>query len=65
MSADSTATAAAMFGEQRPMDGIPARGKVWADGALLARVGADVGDLLDIGELKLEVGAVLTYRTDQ
>ncbi|MEJ2274777.1 MAG: FtsX-like permease family protein [Woeseiaceae bacterium] len=58
-------TAPAMFGEQRPMEGVPPRGEVWADGALLARVGADVGDVLDIGELRLDVGAVLTYRPDQ
>lgn len=54
-----------MFGDQREVDGIPAVGEVWADGALLARVGADVGDLLDIGELRLRVSAVLTYRPDQ
>ena len=54
-----------LFGEQRTVDGIPAPGRVWADGALLARVGADVGDVLDIGELQLEVAAVLTYRPDQ
>ena len=54
-----------MFGEQREVDGIPAPGEVWADGALLARVGADVGDILDIGELQLRVAAVLTYRPDQ
>ena len=54
-----------LFGEQREVDGIPASGEVWADGALLARVGADVGDVLDIGELKLRVTAVLTYRPDQ
>ncbi|MDH3909577.1 MAG: ABC transporter permease, partial [Gammaproteobacteria bacterium] len=35
-----------LFGEQREVDGIPAAGEVWADGALLARVGADVGDRL-------------------
>ena len=58
-------TATAMFGEQVPAEGIPARGEVWADGALLARVGADVGDVLDVGELRLKVGAVLTYRPDQ
>jgi putative ABC transport system permease protein len=58
-------TAMAMFGEQVPAEGIPARGEVWADGALLARVGADVGDVLDVGELRLKVGAVLTYRPDQ
>ena len=54
-----------LFGEQRAVDGVPAAGEVWADGALLARVGADVGDILDIGELKLRVAAVLTYRPDQ
>ena len=58
-------TASAMFGEQSPAEGIPARGEVWADGALLARIGAEVGDVLDIGELRLQVGAVLTYRPDQ
>ena len=54
-----------LFGEQREVDGIPAPGDVWADGALLARVGADVGDLLAVGELDLRVAAVLTYRPDQ
>mgnify|MGYP001814367139 CR=1 FL=1 len=54
-----------LFGEQREVDGIPVAGEVWADGALLARVGADVGDLLDVGELRLRVSAVLTYRPDQ
>ena len=58
-------TAPRMFGTQQPVDHIPARGEVWADGALLARVGAEVGDDLDIGELRLNVGAVLTYRPDQ
>ena len=54
-----------LFGEQRIVDDIPAPGEVWADGALLARVGADVGDTLAIGELDLTVSAVLTYRPDQ
>jgi putative ABC transport system permease protein len=54
-----------LFGEQRVVDGIPASGEVWADGALLARVGADVGDVLAVGELDLLVTAVLTYRPDQ
>ena len=55
----------AMFGEQYEVSSIPAAGEVWADGALLARVGADVGDRLDVGELSLRVSAVLTYRPDQ
>jgi putative ABC transport system permease protein len=54
-----------LFGEQRVVSGIPKSGEVWADGALLARVGADVGDSLAVGELDLKVSAVLTYRPDQ
>ena len=55
----------ALFGEQREVDHIPAPGEVWADGALLARVNADIGDTLTVGSLSLEVTAVLTYRPDQ
>jgi putative ABC transport system permease protein len=54
-----------LFGEQRVVDSTPDRGKVWADGALLARVNADIGDRLTVGSLELEVTAVLTYRPDQ
>ena len=54
-----------LFGEQRTVDSIPPRGEVWADGALLARVDADVGDRLLVGDSELLVGAVLTYRPDQ
>lgn len=54
-----------LFGEQRVVDNTPARGEVWADGALLARLEADVGDRLLVGELELQVAAVLTYRPDQ
>jgi putative ABC transport system permease protein len=55
----------ALFSEQREAKGIPEPGQVWADSALLARVGADVGDLLAIGETELRIAAVLTYRPDQ
>jgi putative ABC transport system permease protein len=54
-----------LLGEQRVVTGIPPQGEVWADGALLARVDADVGDRLTVGELELLVTAVLTYRPDQ
>jgi putative ABC transport system permease protein len=54
-----------LFGEQRVAEGIPAPGEVWADGALLSRVGADIGDTLAVGELNLLVTAILTYRPDQ
>ena len=39
-----------LFGEQRVVETVPARGEVWADGALLARVGADIGDRLLLGD---------------
>ena len=55
----------ALFGNQREAGGVPPVGEVWADGSLLARVGADVGDLLEVGELRLRIGAVVTYRPDQ
>ncbi|MGI9199799.1 MAG: ABC transporter permease [Woeseiaceae bacterium] len=54
-----------LFGEQRTVDSIPARGEVWADGAFLARVDADVGDHVLVGETSMLVSAVLTYRPDQ
>ncbi|MEM7430344.1 MAG: FtsX-like permease family protein [Pseudomonadota bacterium] len=54
-----------LFGEQRTVDDVPARGEVWADGALLARIDADVGDLVQLGDSELRVSAVLTYRPDQ
>ena len=55
----------ALFGDQRTVEHTPARGEVWADGALLARVDADIGDRLSVGAIELEVTAVLTYRPDQ
>ena len=54
-----------LFGEQREVDGIPARGSVWADGALMARLGVEVGDLITLGEKEVRIDAVLTYRPDQ
>jgi putative ABC transport system permease protein len=54
-----------LFGNQRTVDSIPLRGEVWADGALLARIGADVGDSVLLGETEMRVSAILTYRPDQ
>lgn len=56
---------ATLFGEQRTVDSIPPPGEVWADGAFLARVNADVGDSIQLGESEFLVSAVLTYRPDQ
>lgn len=54
-----------IFGEQRTVDHIPPSGEVWADSGYLARVGADVGDYVSVGEKTMLVSAVLTYRPDQ
>ncbi len=54
-----------LFGEQRVVDYIPARGTVWADGVLLARLDLSVGDNISVGESELKIDAVLTYRPDQ
>lgn len=54
-----------LFAEQREVDHIPAAGNVWADGALMARLGISVGDSVSVGEVDLNVAAVLTYRPDQ
>ncbi len=54
-----------LFGDEREANGIPGPGEVWADSSLLARVGADVGDTLDVGEATLEITAVIRYRPDQ
>jgi len=54
-----------LFGEQRVVTTVPPRGEAWAEGALLARLDADVGDDILVGEKTLRVAAVLTYRPDQ
>ena len=54
-----------LFGAERVAEGIPERGSVWADAALLARLDIGVGDRLSLGAADFEVGAVLTYRPDQ
>ena len=54
-----------LFGRERTVDDIPARGSVWADPALMARLGVSVGDTVALGETEMRVAAVLTYRPDQ
>ena len=54
-----------LFGEQRVAEGVPASGRIWADGALMARLGAEVGDTISVGELDVVIESVLTYRPDQ
>src|SRR5262245_5812610 len=45
--------------------GIPARGEVWAEPSLLARLGATVGDELEVGRLRLRVARTLEFRPDE
>ena len=54
-----------LFGDEREVDSIPPPGEVWADAALMARLGVDVGDSVSVGETDLPINAVLTYRPDQ
>jgi putative ABC transport system permease protein len=54
-----------LFGEQRVAEGVPDPGSIWADGALMARLGVDVGDIVQVGESDMLIDAVLMYRPDQ
>lgn len=45
--------------------GIPARGEVWAEPSLLARLDATVGDELEVGRLRLRVARTLEFRPDE
>lgn len=53
------------FATPAPTDLIPRPGYVWADAKLLARLGADVGDVINVGVSRLKVTYVLDYRPDQ
>ena len=54
-----------LFGAQRIAEGIPEPGSVWADGALMSRLGVSVGDYVSVGESDMRIEAVLRYRPDQ
>jgi len=54
-----------LFGDEQTAAGIPAAGTVWADGTLMARLGAEVGDVLEVGSARFPIAAVVTYRPDQ
>ncbi len=46
-------------------EGVPPVGEVWAEPSLLARLGLEVGDRIDIGALNLLVGHTLEFRPDE
>jgi putative ABC transport system permease protein len=54
-----------LAGAPRPAVGIPARGEVWAEPSLLARLGAAVGDELEVGTLRLRIAQTLEFRPDE
>jgi putative ABC transport system permease protein len=46
-------------------DSVPSSGTVWAEPALLARLGLDVGDAIDVGNARLRVERTLEFRPDE
>ena len=55
----------ALAGEPRAALGVPGRGEVWAEPALLARLGLNVGDTLRVGELSVRIAQTLEFRPDE
>ncbi|MGQ0383571.1 MAG: ABC transporter permease [Gammaproteobacteria bacterium] len=55
----------APFAAARETDSLPARGEVWLDPRLLARLGAAVGERVSVGAASFTIGQVLDYRPDQ
>ncbi|MEN9705918.1 MAG: hypothetical protein RLZZ393_1797 [Pseudomonadota bacterium] len=53
------------FGSARIVHEIPAQGEAWPDSRLLASLGATVGDVIEVGALRLRVSRVLVSRPDQ
>src|SRR5690606_9999257 len=55
----------ALSARPRTATGVPRRGEVWAEPSLLARLGAGVGDTLEVGTLRLTVTQTLEFRPDE
>jgi len=55
----------APFEPARETDALPGRGEVWLDSRLLARLGATIGDRVNIGASNFIITQVLDYRPDQ
>lgn len=50
---------------ERETGAIPAPGEAWAAPTLLARLGANVGDTLELGRSRLTISRVLNFRPDE
>jgi putative ABC transport system permease protein len=53
------------FGPGRVIDGIPQQGEGWADSRLISRLGAHLGDQINVGSARIRLTHVLEYRPDQ
>src|SRR5688572_2145354 len=53
------------FAPARETDELPGPGETWLDSRLLARLGARVGDTVNVGASAFRVARVLDYRPDQ
>lgn len=51
--------------ESETVNAVPPRGEAWADPRLMARLGAEVGTTVRLGQLELVVSRLLDYRPDQ
>lgn len=54
-----------LAGPPRRASGVPARGEAWAEPSLLARLGFEVGDSIDVGSLTLSITQTLEFRPDE
>lgn len=54
-----------LLGAVEPAQGIPAAGEAWASPRLMARLGVDAGDTIEIGMTTLRLSQVLDYRPDE
>lgn len=54
-----------LAGLPRVAEGVPVRGEVWAEPSLLVRLGIDVGDEIDVGNLTFRVSQTLEFRPDE
>ena len=58
-------TSSALAAESETTRNVPPPGEAWADPRLLARLGAEVGVVLEVGRIELHVSRLLDYRPDQ
>ena len=53
-----------LFGEERVVHEVPAAGSAWVDDRMMTRLGIRAGDVLQLGQIKLRVAALLTQEPD-